>query len=1343
HTQAAAGVAGVIKMVLAMRHGVLPRTLHVDTPSSHIDWSAGNVSLLTENVAWTVDRVRRAGVSSFGVSGTNAHVILEQADEEPAGETEAQFDAPVVPWVLSGKTPEALTAQAERLASLVDGHQASQVDVGFSLATTRAALDHRAVVLAADRDGALDGVRALADGSASPAVVRGAVTGGRLAVIFTGQGSQRVGMGRRLYEQFPMYAKAFDEVCAELDPLLGRSLRDVVFGEKGELDQTAFTQPALFAVEVALFRLVESFGVRPDFVAGHSVGEIAAVHVAGVLGLADAARLVAARGGLMQALPAGGAMVAVRATEDEVTPLLTAGVGIAAVNGPDAVVVSGDEDEVLALATSMEASGRKTKRLEVSHAFHSPLMDGVLADLRAVASGLSYGPPSLTMVSTLSVGAAPTNADYWADHARRPVRFLDAVRELRRRGATTFLELGPAGVLTAMGPDCVEDAAFVSALRAKQDEAETLLTALAELHVRGAAVDWAPLWAGAKRITLPTYAFQRHRFWLEQGASHSPLLDHVVPMADDRGVLCTGRLSVSSQPWLSDHVVAGQVLVPGTAFVELAASAGDAIGWSVVDELVIEAPLPLSERDGVDLQVVVGEQDTLGRRPVTVFSRAEPEVPWERHATGWLAEKAEPPLFDLVAWPPDAEPVDVSDFYSDRAAAGYEYGPSFQGLHAMWRRGDETFAEVEVPVGDGFRLHPALFDAALHATTGDQPRLPFAWKSVRVHASGATRLRVRVSSNGPDDVTLELADHMGRPVAEVGSLVSRAVDGGRAPARNVYRIDWVKAAESSVAQGNPVVLDLRGSDDARTLVGRAVDELRTFLAGPSALVVATADEDTPAAHAVRAVVRSAQAEHPDRIVLMSLAADEDGAAAARRAVGVGEPEVAVRGGELFVPRLTRAVAPGGSLDPEGTVLITGGTGALGALVARHAVTRHGVRHLVLASRRGLAATGARDLVEELTALGARVDVTACDVTDRAALADLVAGVGSSLRAVVHTAGVLDDCVLTNLTGERVDAVFGPKADAAWHLHELTAGLDLGAFVLFSSVAGVFGGPGQANYAAANGFLDGLAAQRRAAGLPAVSLAWGLWAQAGGMAGDLGEGDLDRVARSGVLALSEAEGMAAFDAALAGEQAVLVPVKLAHTATGPVRPLLSSVLRPARQTVRPAAVRPADPLPERLARMSEVDRREALVALVRENAAAVLGHGDVAMIPPDQVFRDLGFDSLTAVELRNRLSEGTAVRLEATLVFDHPTPLALARHLETQLFGASGDPREVRLRRLLATVPITRLSEAGLLDPLLRLAETDHAPAAAPTEGPTADESELIVSMDADDLVARALRGVAS
>nr|WP_116210513.1 type I polyketide synthase [Streptomyces olivoreticuli] len=1399
HTQAAAGVAGVIKMVLAMRHGVLPRSLHVDEPSPHVDWTAGAVRLLTETVPWPEGaEPRRAGVSSFGISGTNAHVIVEEAPAGPVEPVADTADGGLLPWVVSGRSEAALRGQALRLLSLAGpGSGAAAADVAYSLAATRSRLDCRAVVLAEDRAGFAEALTALAEDRSAPGLVRGSVAEGRLAVLFTGQGSQRVGMGRELYGAFPVFAAAFDAVVTELDRHMAGSVREVVWGGDEEaLGGTAFTQAALFAVEVALFRLVESWGVRPDFVGGHSIGELVAAHVAGVLSLEDAALLVATRGRLMQALPAGGAMVAVQAGEDEVLPLLDGRTSVAAVNGPSSVVVSGDEDAVLRVAARFEERGRKTRRLRVSHAFHSLLMEPMLAEFMAVARELTYDRPRIPVVSNVTGNlAAPEelcSADYWVRHVREAVRFADGVRRLADEGVTTFLELGPDGVLSALGGQCLPDgtdAVFAPVLGAGRAETATLLEALARADVRGVPVDWAAVPAAGgrtvRRVELPTYAFQRQRYWLEPAAGTGdvssagldaaghPLLGAAVPLPDSEGFLLTGRLSLKTHPWLADHAVADTVLLPGTAFVELALRAGDAVGCDRVEELTMEAPLVLPEHGAVQLQLVVGGPGEAGRRRVSVYSRpegapADADPQWVRHVTGVLAAHGPADREPLDVWPPaDAEPVDVRGLYERFAATGLGYGPVFQGLGAAWRRGEEVFAEVRLPEEQAqdaarFGLHPALLDAALHAmalggflqqpddgTGAGRIRLPFAWEGVALHAVGAAALRVRLAPAGTDAVSVTVADATGRPVASVASLAVRSVAPEQLKGAHtafhdaLFRLDWTAVPTGPApagatrwaalggdgsellpalkSAGAPVTAyedldalrhgltpdgtapdlvfvpcDTRPSGaPVHSAVHRALGLVQSWLGDErfvrSRLVLVTrgavavragAELTDPAHAAVWGLVRSAQSEHPDRFVLLDLDGQDASFTALPKALASGEPQLAVRDGGVFAPRLARVPATPDVDDrtvfggPEGTVLVTGATGVLGGLVARHLASAHAIRHLVLAGRRGREATGAVELEAALTALGATVTWAACDAADRDALAALLASIPAAhpLTGVVHAAGVLDDGVVESLTPDRVDAVLRPKVDGALNLHELTAGMDLSAFVLFSSASGTFGGAGQANYAAANAFLDALAQQRRAQGLPAVSLAWGLWAERSGMTGQMADTDVERMNRAGVAAFTSEQGLALLDTAGAVDEAVLVPVRLdlpalrAQAASGAVPPLLRGLVRvPARRAAEAAA--PAGPsLAQRLAGLGAAEQAKAVLDLVRTHVATVLGHATPDAVEPGQSLLELGLNSLTAVEIRNRLDQATGLSLPPTLLFDQGTPEAVADHLRSQLTG---------------------------------------------------------------------------
>ncbi|MGX1887856.1 SDR family NAD(P)-dependent oxidoreductase, partial [Streptomyces sp. NPDC055287] len=933
-----------------------------------------------------------------------------------------------------------------------------------------------------------------------------------------------------------------------------------------------------------------------------------------------------------------------------------------------------------------------------------------------------------------------------------------------------------------------DSAVVTGTLRRDDGGLDRFLTSLAEAWVHGVEVDWARVFEGAaaSRVDLPTYAFQRRRYWLEAPAgargdmgsvgllsTEHPMLGAAMDLPDSEGVVFTGRLSLRTHPWLADHTVGGTVLLPGTGFLELAVRAGDEVGCDVVEELTLQAPLTFpKEGGGLHLRVTVAEPDGTARRVVSVYSRGDSafEERWICHATGVLATGGSQPVVDLEAWPPaGAVAVDTAGLYDDLADAGHGYGPVFQGVRAAWRREDEVFAEVALPEeaqGEAgrFRLHPALLDAALHGlrlggfSSDGLARLPFEWRGVSLYAAGASVLRVRLAPAGADTgaVSVTVADGTGQPVASVDSLLTRAVDPRQlAAARNshrdaLYRVEWTAASDVSppkagsragwVLVGGPASgasVSYRDLGELAEAVGTgaaAPDVVVCSLAAPAAEPGATAgsaraalhhalaltqawlaDErfaasrlvlvtrgaveagprdvaPDPATAAVWGLLRVAQTENPGRFVLLDADTAADGEElpgdVLEWALATDEPQLAVRDEMAYVPRLAPVSPPDPAAPsrevpawgaPDGTVLITGATGTLGGLVARHLVAEHGVRHLLLVSRRGDSAPGAAELVAELSGLGADVSVAACDVADRDALADLLDRIpaGRPLTAVVHAAGVLDDGLISALTPERVDRVLVPKADAAWNLHELTRDLGLSAFVLFSSTSGVLGSAGQGNYAAANAFLDALAAARRAEGLPATSLAWGFWEQRSAMTGDLAAADLARMARSGLIALSSEEGLALFDVAVAAEEPLLLPVRFDVAALRASGAQVPSVLRglargPVRRSRAADGDEPAAGLAQRLAGLPESERLRTLSELVHGHVATVLGRGSADVMEDDRPFKDLGFDSLMAVELRNRLNAVTGLRLPATLVFDHPRPAVLVRYLFGELAGTAGE-----------------------------------------------------------------------
>ncbi|ACU75834.1 Acyl transferase [Catenulispora acidiphila DSM 44928] len=1468
HTQAAAGTAGVIKMVEALRHGMLPRTLHADHPTGHVDWSRGTVRLLTEPVELPVEQMARAAVSSFGISGTNAHVIIERAPELEA-EHEVAAATPLV-WVFSARTASALRNQATRLRTFAADASASDLLATGPTLALRTAMEHRAVVVAQDRDELLAALDALAEGRPHPATVQGTASGDvRPVFVFPGQGSQWAGMALELLTWNADFRAAFELCDAALAPYTGWSVADVLAGRDGApaLEGSDVIQPTLFAVMVSLAALWRSAGVEPAAVIGHSQGEITAACVAGALDLPDAARIVALRSKALMKLTGTGALVAVSLPAEQVRELLGPWEGrlwVAILSGPSGTVVGGDPDACEEFAASL-GSGVQARRVAIDYAAHTPHIEALREDLLSALAGVEPRATDVAFCSSAEgrfVAADALTAEYWYLGLRNPVQFEQAIRQFGDwDGTPLFVESSPHPVLIGNVQDTLRTAEMAGdafgTLRRNDGGPRRFLLAAAQAYVAGAPVNWrAVLGTASHQVVPPTYPFEHQRFWIEgspsRAAAGHPLIDTTVRLAEGDGLVLSGRLSTAATPWLADHAVDGNVLLPGTAFVEMALQAAAAAGSGGIDELMLAAPVVLSDGEAVEVQLTVGAPDERGRRPLGVYTRqaSGDEDAWTRNATATLLADTEPLVASWEAPADDASETNLDGVYDWLSDHGYEYGPSFQGLLRVVATEGARFIDVALPEAvradaGRFMLHPALLDAVLHPLVRDSVGeddmlvLPFAFSGVRVAARGAEALSVRVTELGADRVALVAFDSAGQPVLGVEELTLRRVPRRQAASGPVsYTLAWNEftvpevepagqrvavvgtdaaadelraalaalGAEATLSYDLPSLPDMTAGQVPETVfvpyrpdvdpfdlpysvhegLYQVLDLIQGWVADErfagSRLVFTTSGaidgtDDGLAAAPLWGLVRSAQTEHPGRFAIIDIAVDVADATDAQTwrsalgALATGRSQLVIRDGIVRVPRLVRAdVTTEASVDlpdlpdiPDlttGTVLITGGTGGLGALVARRLIESHGVRHLLLASRRGAAAPGAAGLETELTALGASVTIAACDVSSRPSVAALLDTIPADqpLACVVHTAGVLDDAPVAALSTAHLDEALAAKADGAWHLHELTEKTAPGAmFVLFSSVAGTVGTAGQGNYAAANSFLDTLAAARHRQGRPAVSVVWGLWADHTGMTGTLTDADLARLARTGVAPLPTDQGLEYFDSALRSDDALTVAARWDLAALrarvdggGAVPEIFDGLVRTTRRAPAPTAAAASAPRApgnasapaagsqsmwtSRLAGLSQSEGVKLLAGLVRAHAAAVLGHASADAVDADRAFTELGFDSLTAVELRNRVDSETGLRMPASMAFDYPTVAALAAFLHTELAPAQSSPEDTlreALEHVQAVLPDTDESTRTKLVALLRSGLDRLGPASAAAEQAPATPADAVLDPAAE------------
>ena len=1416
HLEAASGIAGVLKVVLALQHQKLPQHLHFSEPNPLIEWEQLPVRVTSEAQEWERgNKPRIAAVSAFGLSGTNAHVILEEAPEQHfTNENSAEPAMTVKLLLLSAQSKEALRNQVIKYAEHIAKHpEQSLVDICHSAANNRTHFNHRLSIEVESSPQLIGQLREFGVNGYAVASQSGIAktAPAKVAFLFTGQGSQYVGMAKELYESQPLFKANLDK-CAEIvEPLIGKSILSLIFAEEGSkeselLNQTEYTQPVLFAIEYALYQLWIELGIKPAALLGHSIGELVAATCAEVFSLVDGLTLAVMRGKLMGSQPTG-SMLSLEV--DEITALTliqsySDSLAIAGINGPKQTVISGHSNAIDELIEKLEKQQVKYKKLVVSHAFHSQMMDSILDEFEEFVTKLQLHQATIPIASNLSGKLERecfSEPKYWANQIRETVRFSPAVEALIEIGITTFIEVGPQPILCGLVTQTLENSVnqqaitTIASLKRRQSDSKTIAEAIGAAWINGIELNWQKVLPG-KAVALPTYPFEHERYWLEakpintinQISGNYRLSGERIKLPDGR-LVHRVQIGPAVQKYLGDHIVYNTIVVPGAFYVAVLLSVGEACwpgsGVELTDVQFIRA---LTFANNQSQTTILVQLDPL-ESGYQVTLASEIDENWTVHVTAQLKQLpadgiAKPAAIKMPVLNSAAEITNQLDELLNHFQI--KWGEQWWWLKNGQRVSEQTaygeFLAPQAVPDDDAPIPGGLMDNsfALEVFASEQqeldldqtPRLPFGVKRLQWYGEHTTPvsalLKLNSQSKESSDSDISYFDKNGQPLALIEGFTTR-----KAPAEkfltkpinnNLYKIDWVKLTESksdnlkqAVVIGKPEFanqlnsicvenitelfsyIDSNGAPERLIILAidqeqselmtrlqinlnNALNQLQSILTRAElsncellwitkgAIATNLQAEDLELSYApLWGMVRSARNEYPQRSIrLIDLDVDTDVELLNSAINTEQEPEIALRAGVMYAPRL-QAVAQTKDIDKlplsmpnivdtAGTVLISGGTGELGSLVARHLVNNYGLKQLLLTSRKGMAAAGAKELKAELEEQGANVEIAACDVSDYASLKAVVETISAStpLVGVIHCAGALDDAVVLEQNEEKLKKALLPKVSGAWNLHQLTKDKELAMFVMFSSLSGVMGGPGQSNYAAANTFLDALAAYRKQQGLAAQSLAWGLWQQQGqGMTAHLNAADLARMKRQGISALTQQEGLQLFDRACAQPHTLLVAAHfdISGNISADMIPPLFREMAQTRKLRRAISNKSESALSlrQKLSTLPESERLTMLVETIGTEVATVLALPSSNHVLVEQSFQELGLDSLMAVELRNRLATLTGVDLPAAAAFRFPNPLSLASELLSLM--------EKQLQETLTTGSLTvKQSEKVALNP---------------------------------------------